>query len=591
MRQTTAVQPVALSQQARTRWRALLPPLLIVIAVALVFGQTVGFEFVAWDDGENITENPYLNPVSLRSVSRFWVEPYFFIYVPVTYTVWGLLAWISELLQPGGGPMPALFHLSNVLLHTVNALLVYRLLVFFMGPGWAACAGALLFALHPLQVENVAWVSGMMHLLAGSLSLTSLWLYLLHARRAQAVASLRSRRVPYWAALGLFLLALLAKPSAAALPLIAWVLDCLLIGRNWRAATRALAPWLLPAAAAAALLPLIDPQTLEVARTPLWLRPLVAGDAVAFYLGKLIVPARLGIDYARTPAALGRLTWFYVAWIVPVTLGWVLWRVRHRHRWLTAAGGVFLGGLLPMLGLVPVPFQVYSTVADRYMYQAMLGPSLALVGVLHRGRSRLRMPLVALVLLVLALQSSVQTMYWRNSLALLSHAIEVTPRSWVAHSNLGLELAHAGQVPLGLAHIRYAISLRPDAYKPRFNYAFALLLAGQKQEAVAQLRELVRYHPRVPEARDLLACALDETGQTAEALLQWREAVRLDPYYSRAWYNVGMSHYNHGRIEDALTAWRAALCGNPNFQPALTELQRVLRAHPELRTPTDPPAD
>lgn len=561
------------------RPQVLLSAALLLAAVLVVFAQTVSFEFVNWDDGLNVYQNPFL-PLTPSNLLALWTRPYFMSYLPVAYTAWGGIAALAQLLGAPTPFDPAVFHLANVLLHAVNTLLVLALLRALTGAAWPALAGAALFALHPLQVEAVAWVSGFKDLLATCLGLLAILCYLRWALRAPAD---RWALGWYLAGITLYALALLSKPSAAAVPLVAWVLEVLALRRPVRAATLALAPWLALAVPAALVLREIDPTAvLAAAHTPLWLRPLVAGDALAFYLGKLVLPRALVVDYGRTPQLLRASWWGYVTWLAPVALGYLLWRLR-RYRWPLTAGALLVAGLLPTLGLIAIPFQEYSTVADRYMYLAMLGPALALSCLLVGCQSRPAALVVGLVLVLLGCQSALQAMHWRSSVHLFSHVLEINPRSWVAHGNLGVELANRGNVALGVEHLRRALQLRPDAYEPRVNYATVLRKQGREREALEQLHALVRYHPRHPAAHDYLAALLDQMGQHEPARQHWHEALTLNPNYAPAWHNLAVSYYRSGQVREAMAAWRAALRADPDYRLALQGLGQALREHPELR--------
>jgi len=579
-------QPRALEQCRR--WRTALIVAVIVAAVLLVFGQVYGFEFVTWDDPENVSENPHLRLPLSDALARVWTRSHFATYLPVTYTAWALLAKLSPLVAPGARLSPAVFHLGNLGLHLVNVLLVFGMLRLLVRSRVAAGAGALLFALHPLQAEPVAWVSGMKDLMAGALGLGALWLYLLHARSARDDEPLGRRRTLYWSATALFVLAVLAKSSAAALPLMAWVLDRLMIGRDLRSCTRALAPWLIPAVLAAELLRIIDPQTMEVAGTPLWLRPLVAGDALAFYLGKLFVPRDLGIDYGRRLEVLRSSWWFYVIWVIPVAAGWLLWWLRDRRPWATAAGAVMLAGLLPTLGLISIPFQAYSTVADRYMYLAMLGPGLALAGVLSTWRSRRLLAVAALVLALLGVQATMQTMHWRSSMTLFAHTMEVNPESWLAYSGAGTVLFNQGRQAEGLALVEHALRINPGAIAPRLNVAELLFMEGRPEDAIYHLRELVRYNGQFPGPHDFLACALEGVGEVEEARAEWARAIEVDPRYTPSYYHLAVSLLNTGQIDQAVALLREALRIKPDYAEARKLLDEVLA---ERAGPTPAPAD
>ncbi len=567
----------------------LVAALILVAAVIVVYGQVRGFSFLMWDDDRNVYENPFLVPLTVSGLSHVWTEPYFASYLPVTYTFWGGISLLAQSPDPASGiPLdPAVFHIANLVMHAADTLLVFWLLRLLVGAGWPAFVGAALFAVHPLQVETVAWVSGMKDLLTTFLGLLAIICYLRYSR-ADAATPVPTRRLWYALGLGLYVLALLSKPSAAALPLIAWGLDTVMLRRRVRDATLALLPWALLALPVPLILLAVDPVTVSVgAQTPFWLRPLIAGDAFAFYLGKLLAPHNMGFDYGRTLPVLRAMPWLYLAWIVPACLGWILWRVRGRWPWLTAGGALFLAGLAPMLGLVSIPFQEYSTVADRYVYMAMMGPALAVAGLLSTWSSRRLFAAVLLIVMLLGFQASMQTMYWRNDVAVFGHALEMNPASWVSYGNIGVALVKTGDFGPAIPYFEKALELRPDAIEPRLNLASVLRAGGLTDDAIAHLRELVQHFPERADVHDYLASALEEGGQDDEAREQWAEAIRLEPRFVMAYYNLAMSQYRAGQVDEAIANLRNAVRLAPDFEQARLSLQAALvgREPPPLRQP------
>src|SRR5688500_7290494 len=208
---------------------------IVIIATLLAFWPVVTFDFTNWDDYETVARNRYMNPVTPRSFVHFWTRPSMELYVPVTYSVWALTANVARLpLPPPGAPMPkspldpSIFHSLNLVLHLAAACMAMLLLRQFVDSNVAAAAGALVFALHPLQVEAVAWVSGTKDVLFALLSLVALWQYVRYVKMKveSPQLMLASER---WGILGVataaFVLAMLAKPTAIVVPPIALALD------------------------------------------------------------------------------------------------------------------------------------------------------------------------------------------------------------------------------------------------------------------------------------------------------------------------------------------------------------------------------
>ncbi len=456
-----------------SRNRPLLLGLLLVLACAAVFGETGRHGFVRWDDEINVYQNPYLNPVTPAHLAHFWFSAGMgqgadTVYRPVVYTAYALIARVARTAPyTTDSQMATLdarpFHAANLLLHALNVLLVFGLLRRLTQRDWAAGAGALLFAVHPLQVESVAWVTGLTDLLGAFFSLLALGEHVRFResgrRRHRALAAL-------W-----FLLALGSNPSAATLPLVALAVDHWLLGRTWREGVRALAWWLPLAGAMILVTRHAEPVTALAVVVPLPARPLIAGDALAVGMAHLVWPVSLALDYGRSPHAVLGGGWAWLTGLVPLALAALVWRSRP---WLKAAAAVYVLALLPSLGLIPFRFQAYSTVADRYSYFALLGPALALAGTLaflpRRLPARPRLALgtaCAGGFLMLGLTSALQVTFWQNSFALFGHAVEVNPRSWVSHFDLGSLLADSGHAGEAAGEYRRVLGLR-SAYGPAF---------------------------------------------------------------------------------------------------------------------------
>ncbi len=251
---TTATAPHPSSAQSTRRPPRVAPghlALVIVGAVLLVFGRVHSYEFLGWDDNVNVTQNPYVRPVGPKRIARIWRQPYKALYIPVTYTFLAGEAYLAGANSPG--PMnPRVFHLGNLLLHAAAALMVFAILRRLVDHHGAACFGALFYAMHPLQVESVAWISEVKGLLAGLFSWVAIWQYLCYATadrptsiaRDSAVANTARRaRYHYAIATAALFLAILSKPSAVAVPALVAALDIGLLRRPWQRTCWSLAPW------------------------------------------------------------------------------------------------------------------------------------------------------------------------------------------------------------------------------------------------------------------------------------------------------------------------------------------------------------
>lgn len=489
--------------------------LFLVLACVAVFGEVGTHGFVRWDDGINVYQNPYLNPVTPAHLAHFWTgtgmgQTSDTVYRPLVYTAYAAIAqearttpYLSDSQTASLDARP--FHAVSLLLHILNALLVFALLRRLVRSDWGAFAGALLFAIHPVQVESVAWVTGLTDLLGAFFSLLAIWEHLrfreTNQRRHFALATL-------W-----FLLAMLSKPSAAILPLIVLAVDHWLLGRSWRDGLKTLGAWLPLAAGSVLIAHHAEPILHGSVTTPWAMRPLIAGDALALALWHLIWPAPLTVDYGRSPAAvLGGKPWRML--LVVLALGALVWRVRRP--WLFASTAILVLALLPTLGLIPFRFQTYSTVADRYSYLALLGPALALAWIVSRlprhlpERGRLAVGTAcAAMFLGLGLTSALQVTYWQNSFALFGHAVDVNPQSWMAHFNLGSMLAdsrHPAEAAVEYREVLRDRSAYAPAYAAQDEYCLGMVLArqGRKPEAAAEFRRALNDQPDYAPAQEAL---------------------------------------------------------------------------------------
>jgi len=561
----------------------------LLVAVTLAVFHPVGrHEFVAWDDDPLIYKNPYLNGSTAPDILRFWQGSYEKIYMPLTYTAWALLARTACLsTSPSGAgreslsgedfpPLsPQVFHLANLLLHTLNVLLVLAILRQWADNDWAAAGGALLFSLHPVQVESVAWVSELKGVLCAFFSLLALWRYGIYLQSIQKPGSKRHNG-NYAVATVCFVLALLAKPSAVAVPPIAFLLGHWIAPGQTRRSLLNLSLWLGLAACWILLTRHVQPVQADVAAVPVWARFFVAGDALAFYLLKLLLPLRLCTDYGRSPEFVLGHTWGYLTWILPCGVATLIWLWRRRRPIWVIVGGVFLCGVLPVLGFVPFAYQWTSTVADRYLYLAMLGPAFGLTWLLTRSRSVPAKALCVVWLLLLAVQSTAQTARWRSTITLFEHTLTVNPRSWVAYSKLGVALEARGNLTAAVAHYRQALHLDPEDANLHANLGSALVKQGRLSEAVQEFREALRLDPEDANLHTDLGSTLAKQGKIVEAVEQYREALRLDPESAVTHYNLANILNRQGKTAEAVSLYREALRLKPGLVKALNNLAITL---------------
>ncbi len=466
--------------------------LLAVIVIVVVFARACGNDFVGWDDNHTIYMNEAFNPPTWKGVMSFWSlrYPQAGLWVPVTYMAWGMLATIAHLDVPdasGSRLNPWVYHSANVLLHAGTTLVVFELLRRILRKDRAAFVGAVLFAVHPVQVEAVCWASGLKDVLCGLLTISAAWQYFLFVQTRN-----RSR---YWIGMVLFVLGMLSKPTAIVTPVLAVALDYFVARRTWREMARDVWPFVLLTLPCLAWTKYFQPAA-GIPAAPMWARQLLVTDSLAFYLYKLVWPAKLTIDYGRRPLVLLERGELYWTWPAGVIVAIFLWRARKKVPLVALSGVVFLIGVLPVIGLSKFLFQYFSTVADHYLYISMLGPALVVAWVFAGNRASIR-GVIAIVLVAFAVRSVVQEGTWKDDLTLFNHTIDVNPDSFMAYQNRAATWDRMAQeAPVlerselkerAMADLQRSIEIKPDYAKGHDSLAMLYIErgAGEKQHGDA----------------------------------------------------------------------------------------------------------
>ena len=515
--------------------------IVMLLGTAVLYWPTLDYPWLAWDDAIHVTQNPGLNPVSVASVVGFWARPYEQLYIPVSYSFFAFETILGRLLvggDPAAPPSPVVFHAFSLGLHCLASLLVWKLLGRLgVSQGFGRFAGAALFLCHPLQVESVAWISEQRGLISAVFSLVAVDLFLDDPKPSLTRPAWRSAT-----AIACFILAVLAKPQAVSLPLVVLLLDAR-TGRESlsRTAIRFL-PWACAVAAVLSVTIAAQPAVGIGDRAHLWLRPVVAGDALFHYARKLVVPTGLSIDYGRIPDVVLADAWTYVRAGV-VMFGLVaVWLLPAARDWRQPIA-LSIAFLLPVLGIVPFAFQGISTVADRYAYLALLGPALLCARCTAGSAARdiVARAVFGVVLASCIVLTSRQIRSWSSSTALFTRAIEVNQQSYLAHRGLGGELLQQQRPAEALAKFNKAIALEslrrvpPRTYYPR---ARALHRLGNLDAASRDYKRALDHDGADAELRNDFGILLAQRGATAEAAAQFEAAIALRPGFTEAQKNL-----------------------------------------------------
>lgn len=535
----------------------------LLLLTTAVLGRLCFAEFTNWDDDKTVFANPHLTGPDGEGIAWFWKQRYQDLYVPVTFTVWGLLTDVARTETPdlvGAKVKPWVFHSVNLGVHLLAVLVAFNILERLLRrvteeqvAHRAAWLGAALFAIHPLQVEAVAWVSGLKDVLGGALALIAIWQYLLWTDAAPGDAQLpRLGRRSFHYAMGTAALvaAMLAKPGTVVTPILAFVLDLLILRRRiWRILP-GLLPWFLLAAAMAVIDVRVQPAPFM--DTPLWLRPFIAGHALASYLQTLFFPRTLSLIDGHPPAYLRQHIWLYVAWLLPTTVAAAVWLWRPGRRWLGAGFLIFLVGLLPVLGFFSFDFQRFSTVADHYMYLPMLAVSLAAAWTVARYPTPATAAIASAVVLALAARSWRQAGYWHDGERLYLHAFETARDVPDIHNNYAMLLMRRGSAAVNEgrrqeavklfesaeSHMRAALRVKPGYVQFQQNYVNLLVREDRPDAAIRHLSRLLpSQSPHLAEQQkeryaplySVLGHLLLNQGDYDEAIVALREALRHLP--------------------------------------------------------------
>ena len=469
---------------------------LLVILPLLIYLQVYDFAFV-WDDTKHL-KKPFLQNLSWASFTRLFNQPFFGMYIPVSYLFWGLLKSLAELLSL---PLNSVLHLSNVVLHIVNGLLVFTILKQFIANKWAVLLGVGFFLLHPIQVEAVAFVSEFRGLLATMFVLLSWYYYL----KNQANLSYLS--------LIFFVLAILSKPSAVVLVPFIFLLNYFhydfKIGKNIQKTL----PFALIALMAVVITHRVQLGVEADFGLVSWHRPFTWLDSIVFYLYKIIYPYHLSASYMLSPKFISAQWWFYPLALVPFALGYLLWLRRKTQPLLVFAAALFIAGFFTTSGFVDFAFQQYSLVTDRYVYFSMIGVALAVSSM--ADRKYWRVGLLSVLLIFALLSAFRQIPIWQKPLKLWSHSInyEATPR--YAHFNLGFyfngvgtEIAQAGKYQQAIVYFDKAIEIYPKNYSKKLseailNKSLALLKLKKYQQALDYSKQAIKISPNYADANNI----------------------------------------------------------------------------------------
>jgi tetratricopeptide (TPR) repeat protein len=538
---------------------------LIVLLVFLAYLPALRDGFI-WDDDSYVTENPTLHDPG--GLQRIWFEvgavPQYYPMVHTTfwleYHVWGL--------NPVG------YHLINVLLHGTAAILLWQVLLRLRIRGaWLA---AVIFALHPVQVESVSWITERKNVLSAVFYFAAALAYLRYVALAEPGGPNRHRWHWYLGALVLFLAALLSKTVTCTLPAALLLVCWWKKGRVQRDDIFPLLPFFALGVGLGLMTAWMEKYHVGAQGAEWSLtfadRCLIAGRALWFYAGKLVWPAHLIFIYPRweiDPAVWWQ--WLFPLAAIGVVTG--LWLARRRiGRGPLVAVLFFAGTLGPALGFVNVYPMRYSFVADHFQYLACVG----LITLCAAGLDRIPRVIPATLVVLLGALTWQQTAIYRNLETLWRDTLAKNPDCWLAHNNLGIYLYREGHLEEAMEHYHMAIQINPNRSDTFYNLGAALAGQGRLDEAIENYRKAIQLNPDYSYALNNLGNALATKGQLDEAIRNYRRAVQIDPNFYEALDNLGVALAAKGRFDEAIQNYHQAIRTNPNLPDTFYNLGLTL---------------
>jgi len=586
------------------RWVSWLIPVLIVLVTSAAFLPALQNQFLRWDDHKNFLGNPHYRGLGWMHLRWMWTT-HLGHYIPLTWMTLGLdyVLW---------GMNPLGYHLTNLLLHAANAVLFYFVAFRILGLGLpdpgdrrqadlvlSAGFAALVFAIHPLRVESVAWVTERRDVLSGLFYLSAILIYLRTCERGER------GRGWYWAAVGLFACALLSKSMVVNLPIVLLILDVYPLRRLggaigwWSEPARRVyvekIPFVLLATAAAAIAVMAQLSVhaaASLAQLSVPGRVAVSAYGLSFYLWKMVVPLNLSPLYPLSPIVNPWAMPFVLSYTMVLAITAIALALRRRVPGLPAAWSAYVVVLLPVLGIFQSGPQI---AADRYTYLASLGWAiLAGACLLFCWRisrtsttgTPTTLPIAGVAICVVAglgVLTWNQVHIWHDSERLWTYTVAIHPNSSLAQFSLGIVLSAQGKPTEAIEHFQKGLQLRPDEPSAHTNLGVALIQQGKLADAIEHFRQAVRIYPDDALAHTNWGSALIDLGKPSEAIEHFQQALRIHPDDALAHTNWGSALIDLGKPSEAIEHYSKALRITPGLAEAQNGLGQALAQEQRLK--------
>jgi Flp pilus assembly protein TadD len=560
--------------------------LLLLVVTALPFAPVVQNDFINYDDNLYVTEN-------VRIHGGLSWEGVRWAFTSMEFSNWFPLTWLSFMLDHElYGLNASGYHLTNLVLHLLNTLILFGVLWRMTGRVWQSWMVAALFGVHPLHVESVAWVAERKDVLSTFFGFLALWTY---------VRYVQTRNLLHYLLMVLCLVSsLMAKPMFVTFPFVLLVLDHWPLGRLplgdarelGRRALEKLPLFVLVAASSAVtyIAQATGGAVQQLETLDLWTRVGNAFVSYASYLGKLFWPLDLAVLYPHVGEGLGAAEVVAAVVLLLAVSSGVVWRVR-RQPYLLVGWLWYLGTLVPVIGIVQVGIQ---SLADRYTYVPLIGPFIMLSWALYeltadvRRRKLLMTAAAGVVISTLMVLTSIQVGRWRDSITLFQHTLQVTSNNFMAHNNLGFSLNQQGRSREAIPHFQKALAMRPDFGPAHNNLGVALDREGRLAEAIDHFERALEFDPGDAKLHNSLGISLGKQGRLEEAKTHFARALQIAPNFLDAHNNLGIALASQGRFAEAVAHFERALEIDPTATGIYENLRIALEMQRNSQTaPTD----
>ena len=534
------------------RYYPLLISICFVAAIIAVYWPVYNYNFVKYDDDTYVTNNTNIQSgLNWKSICWAFTTGYASNWHPVT--------WLSHILDYQlFGSWAGGHHLTNILFHILNTIVLFYVLMRMTGAIWPSAFVAAVFALHPLHVESVAWVAERKDLLSTFFWLLTMWAYILYVKKLKFKW--------YLTAFLMFVLGLMSKPMLVTIPFVLLLLDYWPLGRKFSyKLVVEKTPFFICSIASCTVTYLIQKSGAAITNIKTFgVQARISNIILSYatYIGKMIWPGRLAVLYLYPVDGLSLIKVGISGLVLLLISIYFIYAARH-HRFLTTGWLWYLGTLVPVIGLVQVGAQA---MADRYTYITLTGLFIIIAWgakELAAKRHSLVLSLLVVVLAAWALTASRQLKYWKNSLTLFEHTTQITENNFIILNNYIACLNEAGRFDEAIEQFSRLLKMKPDSPGVHNDFGFALLNAGRVPQAAEHFQLALKYKPDFPQAYYNFANALKKQGRFEEAVSCYKRALKLKPDYIDAYINLTSAFISLKKFDEAAESCNKVLEFDP----------------------------